>query len=107
MRQLDRSFSAGNRVDGHIRTGQRNPSYLNDTVHEIAQGCPDQSATNVEWMRVKQLRAGIDSGEGTQAAPRIPPLPHRYEDNCHFGTFEWGHGSMGMDESDVAAILGG
>ena len=69
--------------------------------------CQDQPDSVVEWMRVGRWSKEIDYGEGSQSAPGFPQMPSWFEDNRHFATLETGLRAVGMNEQEVAAVMGG
>ncbi len=69
--------------------------------------CQDQPDSIVEWMRVGRWSKEIDYGEGSAAAPGFPPMPDWFRDNRDFGNIETGLRATGMDDADVAAVVGG
>ncbi|MEO1638125.1 MAG: membrane dipeptidase [Pseudomonadota bacterium] len=69
--------------------------------------CQDQPDSVVEWMRVGRWTKEIDYGEGSASAPGFPPMPGWFQDNRHFGNIREGLKAVGMDEEEVAAIMGG
>ena len=69
--------------------------------------CQDQSDSVVEWMRVGRWTRRIDYGEGSAANPGFPPMPSWFRDNRDFPALERGLRATGMDEGEVAAIMGG
>ena len=69
--------------------------------------CQDQPDSVVEWMRVGRWTREIDYGEGSAAAPGFPPMPAWFRDNRDFGNLERGLSEVGLDESEVAALMGG
>ncbi|MEM6372314.1 MAG: membrane dipeptidase [Pseudomonadota bacterium] len=69
--------------------------------------CQDQPDSVVEWMRVGRWSKEIDYGEGSAAAPGFPPQPVWFRDNRDFGNIEHGLRATGMNEAEVAGIMGG
>lgn len=69
--------------------------------------CQDQPDSVVEWMRVGRWTKEIDYGEGSAAAPGFPPMPEWFQDNRDFGNIEMGLRDVGMNEEEIAAIMGG
>ena len=69
--------------------------------------CQDQPDSVVEWMRVGRWSKEIDYGEGSATAPGFPPMPDWFRDNRDFGSIETGLRAVGMDDSDVTAVMGG
>ena len=69
--------------------------------------CQDQPDSVVEWMRVGRWSKEIDYGEGSASNPGFPPMPPWFEDNRHFGNIEQGLREVGMNDQDVAAVMGG
>jgi membrane dipeptidase len=79
-------------------------------VERLAIGsdlCQDQPDSVVEWMRVGRWTKRIDYGEGSAAAPGFPPQPDFFRDNRDFPRLHEGLRSVGFDEANVTAILGG
>jgi microsomal dipeptidase-like Zn-dependent dipeptidase len=68
--------------------------------------CQDQPDSVVEWMRVGRWTKEIDYGEGSKSAPGFPAMPTWFEDNRHFGNIETGLRNIGMNDSEVAGIMG-
>lgn len=68
--------------------------------------CQDQPDSVVEWMRVGRWSKQIDYGEGSAAAPGFPPQPDWFRDNRDFGNIEDGLRATGMDDTEVAGIMG-
>ena len=69
--------------------------------------CQDQPDSVVEWMRVGRWTKEMDYGEGSANAPGFPPMPDWFEDNRHFGNIEEGLRAAGMNEAEVAGLMGG
>ncbi|MFT4959875.1 MAG: membrane dipeptidase [Paracoccaceae bacterium] len=68
--------------------------------------CQDQPDTVVEWMRVGRWSKDIDYGEGSAAAPGFPPMPDWFQDNRDFGNIETGLRAVGMNQDEIAGIMG-
>jgi len=68
--------------------------------------CQDQPDSVVEWMRVGRWSKEIDCGEGSAAAPGFPPMPSWFGDNRDFGNIADGLAQVGMNKSEVDAIMG-
>lgn len=68
--------------------------------------CQNQPDSVVEWMRVGRWSKQIDYGEGSAAAPGFPPMPHWFRDNRDFGNIEDGLRKTGMNDTEVAGIMG-
>ncbi|MEP3639950.1 MAG: membrane dipeptidase [Paracoccaceae bacterium] len=68
--------------------------------------CQDQPDSVVEWMRVGRWSKDIDYGEGSATAPGFPPMPSWFADNRDFGTIEMGLRATGLNDSEVAGIMG-
>ena len=68
--------------------------------------CQDQPDSVVEWMRVGRWSKEIDYGEGSAAAPGFPPMPSWFGDNRDFGNIADGLAQVGMNKSEVDAIMG-
>ena len=68
--------------------------------------CQDQPDSVVEWMRVGRWSKDIDYGEGSATAPGFPPMPSWFADNRDFGTIETGLRATGLNDSEVAGIMG-
>ena len=78
-------------------------------THNIGIGsdlCQDQPDSVVEWMRVGRWSKQIDYGEGSALAPGFPPQPDWFRDNRDFGNIEDGLRATGMNEVEVAGIMG-
>ena len=69
--------------------------------------CQDQPDSVVEWMRVGRWSKEIDYGEGSASAPGFPPMPSWFKDNRDFGNIADGLRTVGMDDGEVADIMGG
>jgi microsomal dipeptidase-like Zn-dependent dipeptidase len=69
--------------------------------------CQDQPDSIVEWMRVGRWSKEIDFGEGSAAAPGLPPMPSWFQDNRDFGNIEAGLKATGFSDDEVAGIMGG
>lgn len=69
--------------------------------------CQDQPDSVVEWMRVGRWTKSMDFGEGSAAAPGFPDMPDWFSDNRHFNNIAGGLKSAGMNDSDIAAVMGG
>ncbi|SMR72951.1 Zn-dependent dipeptidase, dipeptidase homolog [Aliiroseovarius halocynthiae] len=68
--------------------------------------CQDQPDSVVEWMRVGRWTKETDYGEGSKSAPGFPRMPCWFEDNRHFGNIENGLKAVGMNDGEVADIMG-
>jgi len=68
--------------------------------------CQDQPDSIVTWMRTGRWSKEMDYGEGTKEIPGFPPMPDWFEDNRHFGNLESGLRAVGLNDADVAGILG-
>lgn len=68
--------------------------------------CQDQPDSIVEWMRAGRWTKEIDYGEGSAAAPGFPPMPTWFQDNRDFGNIESGLRAVGMNQDEVAGIMG-
>jgi len=69
--------------------------------------CQDQPDSVVEWMRVGRWSKQLDFGEGSAADPGFPEMPVWFRDNRDFGNLEQGLREVGMNDSEVAAVMGG
>ena len=69
--------------------------------------CQDQPDSVVEWMRVGRWTKAIDYGEGSASDPGFPPMPDWFRDNRDFGNIEAGLRAVGMNEAEVAGVMGG
>ena len=69
--------------------------------------CQDQPDSIVEWMRVGRWTKKIDYGEGSASDAGFPPMPKWFNDNRDFGNIEAGLLATGLNESEVAGIMGG
>ncbi|MYK32035.1 MAG: membrane dipeptidase [Boseongicola sp. SB0670_bin_30] len=69
--------------------------------------CQDQPDSVVEWMRTGRWTKEIDHGEGSADAPGFPPMPDWFRDNRDFANIETGLRSVGMNDSEIKAIMGG
>lgn len=68
--------------------------------------CQDQPDSVVEWMRVGRWSKEVDFGEGSKEQPGFPPMPVWFQDNRDFGNLENGLHSVGLNDAEVAGILG-
>lgn len=68
--------------------------------------CQDQPDSIVEWMRVGRWTKEIDYGEGSASNPGFPPMPDWFQDNRDFGNIENGLKNIGLNEEEVAGIMG-
>ena len=69
--------------------------------------CQDQPDSVVTWMRTGRWTRDIDYGEGSASAPGFPPMPGWFRDNRDFANIETGLRSIGMNDDEVGAVLGG
>ncbi|MGR3615327.1 MAG: membrane dipeptidase [Paracoccaceae bacterium] len=69
--------------------------------------CQDQPDSIVEWMRVGRWTKEIDYGEGSASNPGFPPMPDWFQDNRDFDNIENGLKTTGMNDDEVAGIMGG
>lgn len=69
--------------------------------------CQDHPDSVVEWMRSGRWTKEVDYGEGSAAAPGFPNMPDWFRDNRDFGNISSGLQAVGMNEAEVAAIMGG
>ena len=69
--------------------------------------CQDQPDSVVEWMRVGRWTKEVDYGEGSASNPGFPPMPDWFRDNRDFGNIEKGLRDTGMNDTEVAGIMGG
>ena len=69
--------------------------------------CQDHPDSVVEWMRTGRWTKEIDYGEGSAAAPGFPDMPDWFRDNRDFGNIEDGLRAVGMNNEEVAGIMGG
>ena len=69
--------------------------------------CQDQPDSVVEWMRTGRWTKEIDFGEGSPANPGFPDMPEWFRDNRDFGRIEAGLRGVGMNEDEIAGIMGG
>jgi len=68
--------------------------------------CQDQPDSVVEWMRVGRWTKDIDYGEGSAAQAGFPPMPDWFQDNRDFETIEDGLRAVGMNDTEIAGIMG-
>lgn len=68
--------------------------------------CQDQPDSVVEWMRVGRWTKAIDYGEGSASNPGFPPMPDWFRDNRDFGNIETGLRAVGMNDDEVAGLMG-
>ena len=69
--------------------------------------CQDQPDSVVEWMRVGRWTKEIDYGEGSPTDAGFPPMPDWFRDNRDFSNIENGLRTVGMNEAEIAGIMGG
>lgn len=69
--------------------------------------CQDHPDSIVEWMRTGRWSKEIDFGEGSAAAPGFPAMPSWFGGNRDFGNIENGLRSVGMNDDEIAGIMGG
>ena len=69
--------------------------------------CQDQPDSVVTWMRTGRWTRDVDYGEGSASAPGFPPMPEWFRDNRDFASVESGLRSIGMNDDEVRAVLGG
>ncbi len=69
--------------------------------------CQDQPDSIVEWMRVGRWSKEIDYGEGSASDAGFPPMPEWFKDNRDFGNIETGLRTVGMNNTEIAAVMGG
>ena len=69
--------------------------------------CQDQPDSVVEWMRTGRWTKEIDYGEGSAVAPGFPEMPDWFQDNRDFGNIQNGLRKTGMNEAEIAGIMGG
>ncbi|MEM6375908.1 MAG: membrane dipeptidase [Pseudomonadota bacterium] len=69
--------------------------------------CQDQPDSVVEWMRVGRWSKEMDYGEGSASAPGFPPMPGWFRDNRDFDHIEAGLAAVGLNQTEIAAIMGG
>lgn len=68
--------------------------------------CQDHPDSVVEWMRTGRWTKEIDFGEGSAAAPGFPAMPDWFRDNRDFPNIENGLQKVGMDNAEIAGIMG-
>lgn len=68
--------------------------------------CQDQPDSVVEWMRSGRWTKEIDFGEGSATAPGFPKMPGWFQDNRDFDNIEKGLGAAGLNDHDIAGIMG-
>lgn len=68
--------------------------------------CQDQPDSVVEWMRVGRWSKEIDYGEGSSSQSGFPVMPNWFRDNRGFVNIEQGLSKIGMNDKEVAAIMG-
>jgi len=69
--------------------------------------CQDQPDSVVEWMRVGRWTKEIDYGEGSADAAGFPEMPDWFRDNRDFNNIESGLKAVGMNDEEVAGVMGG
>lgn len=68
--------------------------------------CQDQPDSVVTWMRTGRWTKEIDYGEGSASAPGFPKMPTWFQDNRDFETLEKGLHATGLNDDEVAGIMG-
>lgn len=79
-------------------------------VHHFGIGsdlCQDHPDSVVDWMRTGRWTKQVDYGEGSAADPGFPDMPSWFQGNRDFGNIEAGLLDVGMNEDEVAGIMGG
>lgn len=69
--------------------------------------CQDQPDSVVEWMRTGRWTKDMDYGEGSATAAGFPDMPTWFKDNHDFGNIEKGLRATGLNDDEVAGIIGG
>ena len=69
--------------------------------------CQDQPDSVVEWMRNGRWSKTLDYGEGSSDNAGFPPQPEWFRDNRDFGNIKNGLLALGMNDNEVAAVMGG
>ena len=68
--------------------------------------CQDQPDSVVTWMRVGRWTKEIDYGEGSKTDAGFPPMPSWFRGNRDFSNIEAGLRATGLDDREVAGIMG-
>lgn len=68
--------------------------------------CQDQPDSVVEWMRTGRWTKANDYGEGSASNPGFPDMPDWFRDNRDFGNIETGLRNVGMNDEEIAGIMG-
>jgi len=68
--------------------------------------CQDHPDSIVEWMRVGRWTKEIDYGEGSKSDAGFPPMPTWFNDSRDFGNIEGGLRAAGLNDAEVAGIMG-
>jgi microsomal dipeptidase-like Zn-dependent dipeptidase len=68
--------------------------------------CQDQPDSVVEWMRVGRWTKEIDYGEGSASDAGFPLMPEWFQNNTHLVNIEQGLKNVGMNDQEVAAVMG-
>ncbi len=69
--------------------------------------CQDQPDSVVTWMRNGRWSKEMDFGEGSATATGFPDMPEWFQNSGHFGNIENGLYATGLDDAQVAGIMGG
>ncbi len=69
--------------------------------------CQDQPDSVVNWMRNGRWSKEMDFGEGSATAAGFPDMPEWFQNSGHFGNIENGLYATGLDDAQVAGIMGG
>ncbi len=69
--------------------------------------CQDQPDSVVNWMRNGRWSKEMDFGEGSATAAGFPGMPEWFQNSGHFGNIENGLYATGLDDAQVAGIMGG
>lgn len=68
--------------------------------------CQDQPDSIVEWMRTGRWTKQVDYGEGSASDAGFPPMPSWFHDNRDFDNIEAGLCAVGLNDTDVAKVMG-
>ena len=69
--------------------------------------CQNQPDRVVQWMRNGRWTKTLDYGEGSRAEAGFPAQPPWFRDNRDFGKIAEGLRRTGLDETEVAGLMGG
>lgn len=69
--------------------------------------CQGQPTSILTWMRNGRWSIDKDYGEGSASNTNWPAQPTWFENNLHFGNISQGLKDFGMDDGEIAKVMGG